>query len=95
MFDIHGCLDEYGFDMDIGVNGGENVACGWDVVERLAEKWQRQGLDVRVDEKFVARWPRAISNYAHQKTGVNCLQLELSGRTRTTAEGLEKFLDGF
>lgn len=28
MFDIHGCRNRHGFDIDIGINGGKNLACG-------------------------------------------------------------------
>lgn len=95
VFDIHGCLDKHGFDMDIGVNGGKNVGCDMAMVESLAENWRQQDLDVRIDGKFVAKWPQAVSNYVHRETGVNCLQLELSGSTRTKEEQFEKFFRGF
>lgn len=94
VLDVHGCLNKHGFDLDIGVNGGANVACGMDVVEKWAENWRQQGMDVRVDGRFVAEWPYVVSNEVHRKTGVDCLQLELSGNARTTPEGLEKFFRG-
>jgi len=95
VFDVHGCLDKHGFDIDIGINGGQNVACGREVIERLAENWRQRGLEVRVDGKFAARWPCTVSNFVHRKTGVNCVQLELNSKIRLSGEGLENFFGGF
>lgn len=95
VFDIHGCLDKHGFDMDMGINDGQNVACGKEEIERLAENWRQRGVDARIDEKFMARRPYTVSNFVHRETGVNCVQLELNGRVRMSGEGFEKFFQGF
>ncbi len=95
VFDIHGCRDIYGFEMDVGVNGGENLACTLDEVRELVRYWRELGLDARIDERFLAQGERTVSNATHCATGVNCLQVEVSGRVRTTDEGLGKFCSGF
>lgn len=95
MFDLHGCLNKYGFDIDVGVNGGKNLACALSEVQELIGCWRDLGLDVRVDAQFQARGDQVVSDYVHRATGVNCLQVEVSSRVRTTDEGLEKFCVGF
>lgn len=95
VIDLHGCLNKYGFDMDIGVNGGENLACGLDEMDRIVQCWRELGLDVHVDRRFRAHRMQAVSNYVHCATGVNCLQMELSSRLRTTGVGLRNFCAGF
>lgn len=94
MIDLHGCRNKYGFDLDIGVNDGRNLACTLGEVRELAECWRKSGLDVRVDEQFQAHGDQAVSNYVHRATGANCLQIEASSTIRTTGEGLEKFCVG-
>lgn len=94
VLDLHGCLNKYGFDMSVGINGGENVNCEREEIERLLRYWREVGLDVRVDEQFLAAKPEVVSNYAYRATGANCLQLEVSARIRTTAEGLSQFCEG-
>jgi len=93
VFDIHGCLDKYGFAIDVGINGGQNVACGAAEIRRLVgECWG--DLDVRVDERFVAGRLESVANVVHRETGANCLQLELSEKVRTTDKGFERFERG-
>lgn len=94
-FDIHACRDAYGFDMDVGINGGGNLACDREEVERMVDFWREEGLDVRIDAKFKAAWSNTVSNYVHRKTGVNCVQLELAEGVRRGDEKMEKFLRGF
>lgn len=95
VFDIHGCRDEHGFDMDIGINNGGNLACGREEIEELVDFWRDEGLDVRIDERFRAARLNVVSNYAHRRTGVNCLQVELAGSVRKGNEKMERFLRGF
>lgn len=95
MFDLHGCLNKHGFDMSVRINGGGNLNCEREELDEILKDWRDVGLDVRVDEQFFAAKSEAVSNYIHRVTGINCLQLEISTRIRTTEDGLERFCDGF
>lgn len=95
VFDVHGCRNRYGFDIDIGINGGRNLACERGVIEKMAEIWRREGLDVRIDERFTAERLNTVSNQVHRMTGVSCLQIELSEDVRKGDEKIRKFLKGF
>lgn len=53
------------------------------------------GIAEYLCERFRAHGAQTVSNATHRAVGVNCLQVEVSGRVRTTNEGLEKFCAGF
>ncbi len=92
VFDIHGCSSRYGFDIEIGTNMGGNLSCSEEELNWIITHLSNH-FSVAVELFFKASKKETVSNYVHQKTMVNCLQMELSSTVRLVPEHLNIFLD--
>ena len=94
IFDIHGCSDEHGFDIDIGTNKGINISKNKKFLNIITEKFKRVGK-VAVDKKFKSSKYSTVSNYIHRKSKMPCFQLEINTLVRKDPNMLLVLLDSF
>ena len=92
VFDIHGCSSKYGFDIGIGTNIGGNLSCSDEELQYIINCLSNH-FCVAIDSIFKASKKETVSNYVHQKTGITCLQFELSSTVRFDPNNLNIFLD--
>lgn len=94
LFDIHGCSNKYGFDIDIGTNSGKNISCDIKTLYEL-KKLFSSDLLVEIDNIFKASMPSTISNFIHASSLITCIQLELSKDLRLNPDKLKTFIASF
>lgn len=90
LVDVHGCSNDYGFDINIGTNSTNNLAnkkIAQDIYYILSSYFYTE-----IDNKIKASKPYTISNYTHKNTGIDCIQLELSARVRNNKDDLNVFI---
>lgn len=75
LLDIHGCDDHHDFSIDIGTNDGKNV--DEKIINMILDKLKVFN-HVVVDKKFKAKRDGNISRYIHERTGIPCVQIEIS-----------------
>ena len=90
-FDIHGCSNKHGFDIEIGTNNGENIQ-NEEILDITLDGFNKF-KNVAVDKKFVASRGSNISRFVHEMTNIPCIQIELSERARFNETG--QMLDSF
>ncbi len=79
LLDIHGCSDNHDFSIDIGTNNGKNT--NKNIVNIILDKLKVFDK-VMVDEMFKASNDGNISKYIHERTGISCIQIEISKNIR-------------
>ncbi len=93
MFDIHGCNDDHGFEIEIGTNSGKNLN-NKEFIEIAEDTLSETGI-VSVDTLFRASAPETVSHYIHERTNINCFQIEICHTVRDVPERLLHFIDTF
>lgn len=90
-FDIHGCSNKHGFDIEIGTNNGKNIQNEeiLDIILKGFSKFKH----IAIDEKFIASHGSNISHFVHEMTNIPCIQIELSEHVRFNET--EQMLDSF
>ncbi len=94
MLDIHGCGKEYGFDIDIGTDNGNNIKGANNLLNIINMGLIKCGK-VEIDKIFSATDNKIISNYINRKTNVACFQIEISSAIRKDINRLMQLLDAF
>ena len=75
LLDIHSLKASREEEINIGINGGLNINNNLNLIEKLRKLFEDCGLKVSIDFPFAAPKP-TICYDIHDKTSVNCIQLE-------------------
>lgn len=83
IIDIHGCCDDYPFDIDIGTNDGMNINNNTSFLNVIREQFSAI-CETRIDCMFKASNKATVCNYVSRATNIPCFQIELSTLIRRT-----------
>ena len=79
VIDLHGAKKEHNFDVEVGTLNGESADAK--IVDKLVEFLRRNGIgNIVVNDPFKGG---DIIRTVHDKTGVNCMQLEINRSYRS------------
>ena len=92
MIEIHGCKDDYPFEIDVGTNYGLNINSEDEYLRIITEQLRVVG-NTTVDCIFDASSETIVSNYINKNSKVPCFQIELCRSLRCDASRLEKLMD--
>ena len=90
LLDIHGCSNKHGFDIEIGTNDFKNVKVRECVF--IVEKYLATIGIVSVDRVFKSAKEATVSSYVHAKSGISCIQIEISNEIRMNAGKVKNFI---
>lgn len=91
LIDVHGCSNSHGFDVIVGTNNGLNINFD-SIISKIDEISKEGHLNIQIDGIFSASNVNTISSYIHARTGIDCMQFEMSKRVRTSEEDFNSFI---
>lgn len=94
LIDIHGCSNKHEFDIELGTNNGKNINQNTELLEILNNEFSKISK-VSIDEKFRASKSTTVSNYINTRSGIPCIQMEISSALRKEKNSLIKLLSAF
>lgn len=95
LIDIHGASDKYKFDIDIATNNYKNVDKS--IADMLKNNLEKNNVkNIYIDEIFKANKINTISCYISEKTGIPCIQIEITRKYRdnTKINNMNNILNG-
>lgn len=92
VLDLHGAMDNYGFDVDIGTMRRVSLLDRPDIVEAVIRQFRRRDITgVLVDGYFAALSGETITRFVSLSVGVPALQIEIARRWRDPVSRPERF----
>ena len=80
LLDLHLCLPQRPFDLEIGTGLGRNLRGRQDLLAPAVDLLQRHFSRVVVDRMFTASYPHTVSATLARRSGIPCFQLEINWR---------------
>ena len=82
VLDIHGMKDSRECDICIGINGGVNIQCNFDLLEKIKNIFEENGLIVSIDKPFSASGKQTVSSTISSECGIPSFQIEIARKFR-------------
>lgn len=92
LLDIHGCADTDEYDIYLGINHGINIQFNKDLIVSFYKKLTGTGARVAIDQGLCATRKNNVCKETAEKTGIPCIQVEISREWRTHEECLGKLI---
>lgn len=91
LIDIHGAAKSRKFDIELGTGRGLNIDYDDNIIVIFKEEAVRYGIDLLVDDFFVALGKNTVSKYVKDRTKAFTVQLEINKKYRSPETDIERF----
>lgn len=89
LFDIHGMAKSRKYDINLGINFGQNININVNLFNKIIEMFEKQNFSVSIDQPFSAG-PRTISGNCAKKYKIFTIQIEINCDITNNPKNIEK-----
>ncbi len=89
IFDVHGMAKSRPYDINLGINFGQNIKNNMNLFNTLVQNLENEGFSVSIDQPFAAG-PQTISGYFANTYNVWTIQIEINCSITNEVKNIDK-----